>query len=85
MELESREPTINTAPQLSRHLVLATVITRDNGSGLGLGPEPNHCNGLYHTKTQAVAIGPVSRQKTRHFNITTLAPIEYLNSDCIMT
>jgi len=56
-----------------------------NGSGLGLGPEPNRCNGFYHTKTRTVAIGPVLPPKTRHFNLTTLAPIKYLSSDCNVT
>jgi hypothetical protein len=56
-----------------------------NGSGLGLEPEPNRCNGLYHTKTRTVAIGPVLPPKTRNFSITTLAPIKYLSSDRIMT
>jgi len=66
-------------------VVLATVPTRKYGSGLGLGPEPNRCNGFYHTKTRTFAIGPVLPPKTRHFNITTLAPIKYLSSDHIMT
>ena len=46
---------------------------------------PDCCKGFYHTKTQTVAIGPVSPPTTRHFNLTTLAPIKYLCSDCIMT
>ena len=66
-------------------LVLATVPTRENGSGLGLEPEPNRCNGFYHTKTRTVAIGPVLPPKTRQFNLTNLPPIKYLSSDRIVT
>jgi len=61
------------------------LISVSNGSGLGLGPEPNRCNSFYHTQTRTVAIGPVLPPKTRHFNLTTLAPIKYLSSDCIVT
>jgi len=56
-----------------------------NSSGLGYKPEPKSCNELYHTKTRNVANGLVSLPKPRHFNITTLAPINYLSSDCIVT
>ena len=66
-------------------LVLATVPNSRVGSGSGSDPEPNRCNGSYHTKTRTVAIGPVLPPKTRHFNITTLASIKYLSSDRIMT
>ena len=65
--------------------MLATVPTHEYGSRLGLEPEPNRCNGSYHTKTQTVAIGPVIPPTTWHFNITTLAPIKYLSSDRITT
>jgi hypothetical protein len=66
-------------------LVLATVQTRQHSSRLGLESELNYCNGLYHTKTQTIAIGPVLPPKTQHFNIAALAPIQYLSSDRIMT
>jgi len=65
--------------------VLATVPTRQNGTELGLGPEPNRCNGFYHTKTWTVAIGPVLPPNTRHFYFTSLAPMKYLSSDRIVT
>jgi len=65
--------------------VLATVPSSRDGSGSGSDPEPNRCNGSYHTKTQTVAIGPVLPPTIRHFNFTSLAPIQYLSSDCIMT
>jgi len=52
---------------------------------LGLEPEPNRCNGSYNTETRTVAIGPILPPKTWHFNLTTLAPIKYLSSDCIVT
>jgi hypothetical protein len=66
-------------------LVLATVPTRPNGSGLGLEPNPDHCNGSYHTKTRTVPIGPVLPPKTRQLKSTILPPIKYLSSDCIIT
>jgi hypothetical protein len=66
-------------------LVFATVPTRENGSGLGLGPELNRCNGFYHTKSRTVAIGPVLPSNTRYFILTTLAPNKYLSSDCMVT
>ena len=67
------------------YLVLATVPNSRVGSGSGSDPEPNRCNGSYHTKTRTVAIGPDLPPKTRHFNITTLPPIKYLSSDRIVT
>jgi len=66
-------------------LVLATVPTRKNGSGLGLEPDRNCCNGLYDTKTRTVATGPGLPPTTWHFNTTTLAPIKFLSSDRIVT
>ena len=65
--------------------MLATVPNCRIGSGSGSGPQPNRCNGSYHTKPRTVAIGPVSPPKSRHFNITTLAPIKNLISDHIVT
>jgi len=56
-----------------------------NSSGLGLEPDQNCCNRLYHTKTRTVSIGPVLPPTTRHFNTTTLAPINYWSSDRIVT
>jgi len=56
-----------------------------NGSGLGLEPEPNRCNGSYHTKTRTVAIGPVLPPKPQRFKSTILPPIKYLSSDRIVT
>ena len=66
-------------------VVLTTVPNSRVGSGTGSDPEPNRCNGSYHKKTRTVAIGPVLPPKTRHCDITTLAPIKYLSSDCILT
>ena len=66
-------------------LVLATVPTQLYGSGLRSGPVPNRGNGFHHTRNRTIAIGPVLPAKTRHFKFTTLAPIQYLSSDCIMT
>jgi len=55
--------TLNTGNDLEMQkeaeVVLATVPTSYNGSGLGLGPGPNRCNGFYHTKTRTVAVGPL--------------------------
>ena len=65
--------------------MLATVPNSRVGSGSGSDPEPNRCNGSYHTKTRTVAIGLVLPPKTRHFNITSLPPIKYLSSDRIVT
>ena len=65
--------------------MLSTVPNSRVGSGSGSDPQPNHCNGSYHTKTRTVAIGPVSPPKTRHFSITTLGPIKNLISDHIVT
>jgi len=62
-------------------ILSARVLTHWNHSVLGFGPEPNRCNSFYHTKTWTVAIRPVLPPKTRHFNLTTLAPIRYLSSD----
>jgi len=66
-------------------LVLAMVPNRRVGSGSGSDPEPNSCNGSYHTKTRTVAIGPVLPPKTRHYKSKICALIQYLSSDCIMT
>jgi len=66
-------------------ILLATVPNGWVGSGSGSEPEPNHCNGSYHTITRTIAIGPVLLPNTRHFNITRLAPIDYLSSDRIVT
>jgi len=65
--------------------VLGTIWNRWVGFGSISGPEPNCCNRSYHTKTWTVAIGLVLPPKTCHFNITSLAPIKYLSSDCIVT
>jgi len=51
-------------------LVLATGPNSRFGSRSGSNPEPNRCNVFPHT--------------TWHFNITTLPPIKYLNSDRMM-
>jgi len=66
-------------------LVLATGPNSRFGSGSGSNPEPDRCNGFYHTKTRTVANGSVLPPKTRHFNLTTLSPIKYLSSDRIVT
>jgi len=65
--------------------VLATGPNSRFGSGSGYNPEPDRCDGFYHITTQTVVIGPVLPPKTRHFNLTTFAPIKYLSSDCIVT
>jgi hypothetical protein len=54
-------------------------------SSSGSDPEPNRCNRSYHMNTRTIAIGPVLPPKTRHLNLTTLPPIQYLSSDCIVT
>jgi hypothetical protein len=46
------------------------VASVNNDSGWVLETELNCCNGLYHTKTQTIAIGPVLPPKTWHFNST---------------
>jgi len=61
------------------------VLTHRNSFRLGLEPEPNCCNGFYHTKTWTVAIRLVLPTKTWHFNLTSLAPIKYWSSDPIVT
>jgi len=66
-------------------LVLATVPNRRVSSRSGSDPEPNRCNGSYHTKTRTVAIGPVLPPKTRHYKSTIFAPVTYLSSDHIVT
>jgi hypothetical protein len=66
-------------------VVLATVPNRRVGSASGFEPEPNRCNGSYHTKTRTVAIGLVLPPKTRHYKSKICAPIKYLSSDRIVT
>jgi len=66
-------------------VVITTVRDRRVGSGFGFDPEPNRCNGSYHTKTRTVAIGPVLPPKTQHYKSTIFAPIKYLSSDHIVT
>jgi len=65
--------------------VLATVPNSWVSSGSGSNSEPNYCNGSYHPKTWTVALGPVLPPKNWHFNITSLAPIQYVSSNSIMT
>jgi hypothetical protein len=66
-------------------LVLATVPNSRVCSRPGSDLELNCCNGSYHTETWTVALWPGFPPKTRHINITTLAPIMYLISDRIVT
>jgi len=40
--------------------------------------------GVFHTKTRTVVIGRILPPKSRYFNLTTLAQIEYLSSDRIV-
>jgi len=81
---DAQSPRFDPFP-IHSYVVLAMVPTHLNGSGLGLEPELNRCNGSYPTKTQTVAIGPVLPPKFRHFKSRILAPIKYLSSDCIVT
>jgi len=64
--------------------VLPKVQNLRIGSVSGSDPELNCCNGYYHTNTRTVAIGPVFPPKTQHFNLTTLPPVKYLSSVCIV-
>jgi len=46
---------------------------------------PNCCNGSYHMNTRTIAIGSVFPTEISHFNMTSLSPITFWNSDRIMT
>jgi len=61
------------------------VVSVSNGSGWRLEPEPNGCDGSYHTKTWTIGIRSVLAPKTRHCNLRTFDPIKYLSSDRIVT
>jgi len=50
------------------------ITSVSNGSGLGLGPEPNRCNASYHTKNRDRCFWAGSHQKTR--------PLEALHFPC---
>jgi len=65
-------------------LVLAMVPNSWFSSGSGSNLQPDHCNGLYHTKTRTVAIGLILPLKYPHLNLTALDPIKNLSSDCIV-
>jgi len=65
--------------------VLTIVRNSEVGSGSSFKPEPDCGNRFYLTKTRTVASRPVLASKTRHWNVTTLAAIKFLNSDCIVT
>jgi hypothetical protein len=66
-------------------IVLAPDPNSRVGSGSGTTGNRTVTTVLTTRKTGATGNGPVLPPKTRHFNITTLPPIEYLNSDRIMT
>jgi hypothetical protein len=66
-------------------LVLATVPTCWNSSGLGLELEPNCWNGFTTCKPRTVAFVPGSTSKPGHCKPRFLPPIEYLSPDCIVT
>jgi len=54
--------------------VLAMIRNSRFSSGSGSHLELDHCDRFYHTTLWTFAIGPVFTPKTRHFNLTTLAP-----------
>ena len=66
-------------------VMLATLPTRQNGSGLGLEPELNCSNGFTAWKTQTVGIRAGFHLKTRPCKPRYLASIKYLSSDGIVT
>jgi hypothetical protein len=66
-------------------LVLGTGPNSRVGSESGSTRNRTVATGLTTRKTRPTGNGPVLPPKTRHFNITTLPPIKYLSSDCIMT
>jgi hypothetical protein len=65
-------------------IVLATCPTGQTGSGFRLRPEPILSHGFYHKQSRKIAIGLVVPPKTQHFNVTTVDPIMYICSDCIL-
>ena len=75
----------NSPRRPAAHVVLAMGPKARFGSGSGSNPEPDRCNGFYHTKTWTIAIGLVLPPKTRHFYLTTFTQIKYLSSDHIVT
>ena len=80
----SRLPKIHNQQSLTlRWLVLATVPKWRFGSGSGLEPNWNRCNGFYPIKkpirSEPAVFWPVPHCR----KLTTLAPIKYLSSDRI--
>jgi hypothetical protein len=68
--------------------IVVVLVTGPNSrfhSGYRSNPELDHCTWFCHTKTWTIAIGSVLPPETRHFNLTTFAPIKYQNPDRIMT
>ena len=65
--------------------VLATIPNYQVGSGSRSDWDRNCSIRSCHTKTRTVANGPALQPKTRHSNITCLAPHKYLTSDHIVT
>ena len=66
-------------------LVLVTGLNSWVSSGCGSTRNRTVATGLTSWKTWPIGNGPVLPPKTRHFNITTLPPIEHLSSDRIVT
>jgi len=66
-------------------VVVATGPNSRVGSGSGSTQNRTVATVLTSRKTRPTGNGPVLPPQARHFNITTLPPIKYLNSDRIMT
>jgi len=66
---------------------LVTTTGRNSRVGSGSGSTWNRtvATGLDTLKTRPSGNGPVLPTKTRQIDITTLSPMKYLSSDCIMT
>jgi hypothetical protein len=69
--------------QLRIYVVLPTVLTSSNGSGLGLNPELNSCNGVFTWQPWTVAFGLDSTLKPALCKPRCFASIKYWISDRI--
>jgi len=76
---------VNVIVWTSSKVVLAPVPSCYNCSGIPLQPEPNYCNGIYHTNIKTVANWPVLPPKTWPLILISITPMKYLSSDCNMT